>query len=221
MTEDRDEQRPSVKITDKRRVRVEDDAAPASAGAARSATQPDEGSGGDERPADASVDEASGGDERPADAPVDEASELERVRGEAAEYLDHLRRLQAEFDNYRKRTLKQQTHAVELAAQPVVTRLLEVLDDFELALMAAEQQPDFEKFRKGVELVFAKLVDALRAEGLQRMEAEGTPFDPEQHEALMQTGEGDGELVVADVLRPGYTLKGRVIRPAGVRVHKG
>ncbi len=86
--------------------------------------------------------------------------------------------------------------------------------------MAAEQQPDFEKFRKGVELVYAKLADVLRAEGLKRIDAEGAPFDPEQHEALMQTGEGDGELVVADVLRPGYTLKGRVVRPAGVRVHK-
>jgi molecular chaperone GrpE len=151
----------------------------------------------------------------------DGESDLERAQREAAEYLDHLRRLQAEFDNFRKRTLKQQSHAVELAAQPVVSRLLEVLDDFDLALMSAEQQPDFEKFRKGVELVYAKLRDALRAEGLERMEAEGKPFDPEQHEALMQTGEGEGELTVADVLRPGYTLKGRVIRPAGVRVHKG
>ena len=151
----------------------------------------------------------------------EEESDLERAQREAAEYLDHLRRLQAEFDNFRKRTLKQQSHAVELAAQPVVSRLLEVLDDFELALMSAEQQPDFEKFRKGVELVYAKLRDALRAEGLERMEAEGKPFDPEQHEALMQSGEGEGELTVADVLRPGYTLKGRVIRPAGVRVHKG
>jgi len=151
----------------------------------------------------------------------EEESDLERAQREAAEYLDHLRRLQAEFDNFRKRTLKQQSHAVELAAQPVVARLLEVLDDFDLALMSAEQQPDFEKFRKGVELVYAKLRDALRAEGLERMEAEGKPFDPEQHEALMQSGEGEGELTVADVLRPGYTLKGRVIRPAGVRVHKG
>ena len=154
------------------------------------------------------------------DVPEDE-SDLERAQREAAEYLDHLRRLQAEFDNFRKRTLRQQTHAVELAAQPVVSRLLEVLDDFDLALMSADQHPDFEKFRKGVELVYAKLRDALRAEGLERMEAEGKPFDPEQHEALMQTGEGEGDLVVGDVLRPGYTLKGRVIRPAGVRVHKG
>ena len=150
----------------------------------------------------------------------DVATDLDRAQREAAEYLDHLRRLQAEFDNFRKRTLRQQTHAVEQAAQPVVARLLEVLDDFDLALNSAEQQPDFERFRKGVELVYAKLVDALRAEGLERMEAEGKPFDPEQHEALMQSGEGAGDPVVADVLRPGYTLKGRVLRPAGVRVRR-
>jgi molecular chaperone GrpE len=63
-------------------------------------------------------------------------------------------------------------------------------------------------------------VDALKAEGLERIDAQGAPFDPEQHEALMQTGEGDGEPVVADVLRPGYTLRGRVIRPSGVRVER-
>jgi molecular chaperone GrpE len=95
-----------------------------------------------------------------------------------------------------------------------------VLDDFELALMAANDKPDFDRFLHGVELVYAKLADALKAEGLQQIDAKGARFDPERHEALMQTGEGDGDLVVADVLRPGYTLKGRVIRPAGVRVER-
>jgi molecular chaperone GrpE len=163
---------------------------------------------------------SSEGEESAAEADAGSVSELERARSEAAEYLDHLRRLQAEFANFRKRSLKEQTHAVELAAQPLVARLLEVIDDFELALMAAEQKPDFERFLKGVELVYAKLLDSLHSVGLKRIEAEGAPFDPEKHEALMQSGEGDGELVVADVLRPGYELKGRVIRPAGVRVHK-
>jgi molecular chaperone GrpE len=128
--------------------------------------------------------------------------------------------LQAEFDNYRKRVVKEQTELAELGAMPVARRLLEVLDDFELALMSAEDQPDFERFLKGIELVYAKLLDALKAEGLERIQAEGAPFDPELHEALMQTGEGDGDPVVADVLRPGYTLKGRVLRPAGVRVER-
>ena len=148
------------------------------------------------------------------------ADELAAAQAEARQYLDHLRRLQAEFDNYRKRVVKEQTELAELGAMPVARRLLEVLDDFELALMSAEDQPDFERFLKGIELVYAKLLDALKAEGLERIQAEGAPFDPELHEALMQTGEGDGDPVVADVLRPGYTLKGRVLRPAGVRVER-
>jgi molecular chaperone GrpE len=191
--EERNEpERPRIKITDKRRVRDDEvGAAPADEAGAAPAIEPG----------------------------APETSELEQVRAEAAEYLDHLRRLQAEFDNYRKRVLKEQTHAVELAAEPVVRRLLEVLDEFELALMAANEKPDLDRFLHGVELVYAKLVDSLRAEGVERIEADGKPFDPELHEALMQTGEGD-HVVVADVLRPGYTLRGRVIRPAGVRVNR-
>ena len=146
--------------------------------------------------------------------------DVEDARAEADQYREHLQRLQAEFDNYRKRVLREQTSAVEMAAQPVIRRLLEVLDDFDLALMHAQDRPDFDRFLHGVELVYAKLLDTLRAEGLERMEALGAPFDPEKHEALMQSGDGDGEPVVADVLRPGYTLKGRVLRPAGVRVER-
>ena len=146
--------------------------------------------------------------------------ELAEARLQARTYLEHLQRLQAEFDNYRKRVLREQTSAVELASEPVMRRLLEVLDEFELALMHATEKPDYDRFLHGVELVFAKLVDALRAEGLEKIEAQGEPFDPELHEALLQSGEGDGDPVVADVLRNGYTLRGRVLRPAGVRVER-
>ncbi|MEO8291686.1 MAG: nucleotide exchange factor GrpE [Actinomycetota bacterium] len=208
MSDHDEDERPTIKVTDKRRYH-QDPTAPPEAGAVGGGTTDDVAVD----PHAPAVEDGS-----PVASEVEPA--LADAQREAAEYLDHLRRLQAEFDNFRKRSLKQQTRAVELAAQPIVARLLEVVDDFELALMAAEQQPDFERFRKGVELVYAKLADVLRAEGLQQIEAQGAPFDPELHEALMQTGEGDGELVVADVLRPGYTLKGRVLRPAGVRVHK-
>ena len=143
---------------------------------------------------------------------------MEAAKQEAAEYRDHLMRLQAEFDNYRKRVLKEQTRAVELASEPLVRRLLEVLDEFELALMAAEQRPDFGKFLHGVELVYAKLAETLKSEGLERIDAEGKPFDPERHEALMGSSSGEGDPLVADVLRQGYVLKGRVVRPAGVRI---
>jgi molecular chaperone GrpE len=170
----------------------------------------------DSRPADAAggrSDVAPGGAEA-------EGGELEESRAEAARYREHLQRLQAEFENYRKRVLREQTEAVALAARPVILRLLEVLDDFDLALMHAQDRPDFDRFLHGVELVYAKLVDTLRADGLERIEAQGKPFDPELHEALMQSGDGDGDPIVADVLRPGYTLKGRVLRPAGVRVER-
>jgi molecular chaperone GrpE len=150
----------------------------------------------------------------------DDEDDIEALRAEADQYREHLQRLQAEFDNYRKRVLREQTTAVEQAARPVFRRLLEVLDDFDLALMHAQDRPDFDRFLHGVELVYAKLLDTLRAEGLEQMDAQGKPFDPENHEALMQTGDGEGDPVVADVLRPGYTLKGRVLRPAGVRVER-
>jgi molecular chaperone GrpE len=153
-------------------------------------------------------------------AEAEEPDDLVLARAEAAEYRDHLQRLQAEFDNYRKRVLKEQTRAVELASQPAMLRLLEVLDEFDLALMAAERSPDFEQFRRGVELVYAKLVESLRTEGLERIEGEGQVFDPVQHEALMQSGGPDGEPYVAEVFRPGYRLKGSVLRPASVRIER-
>jgi molecular chaperone GrpE len=209
VTDDRelDEEQPRVRITDRRRFAnlPDDGGAPATtAGAALGAEAERAGS------------ETESTEEEAAEV----AGDLQAAQGEAKQYLDHLRRLQAEFDNYRKRVMKEQTELAELGAMPVARRLLEVLDDFELALMSATDQPDFDRFLKGVELVYAKLVDALKAEGLERMQAEGTPFDPERHEALMQTGDGEGDPIVADVLRPGYTLKGRVLRPAGVRVER-
>ena len=100
-----------------------------------------------------------------------------------------------------------------------MAKLLQVLDEFELALMGAERTPELERFLQGFEMVYAKLQEILRSEGLERIEAEGKPFDPQLHEALMQGDHGDeGEQYVVDVLRSGYLLKGRVLRPSGVKV---
>ena len=154
----------------------------------------------------------------PVDAAEESLDELAEARARAAEYLDHLQRLQAEFENYRKRTVKEQTRALEFGSEGLVRRLLEVLDEFQLALASADARPELESFTRGVELVHAKLLDTLRAEGLEPVDAAGKPFDPEVHEALMGSSDDDGEHYVEDVLRTGYRLKGRVIRPAGVRV---
>ena len=146
---------------------------------------------------------------------------LSQLQSERDEYLDTLRRVQAEFENYRKRVIKEQTALVDRASEGLVEQLLPVLDSFELALknFDAAGGQDTESVRKGVELVYAELLGVLEKAGLSRVEAEGKPFDPNVHEAVMQE-EGDGEPVVTDVLRTGYTLKGRVLRPAMVKVSR-
>ena len=144
---------------------------------------------------------------------------LTQIESERDEYLDTLRRVQAEFENYRKRVIKEQTALVDRATSGLVEQLLPVLDSFELALknLGSAGSDEIESVRKGLELVYAELLGVLEKAGLSRIEAEGKPFDPNVHEAVMQE-DGDGEPVVTDVLRTGYTLKGRVLRPAMVKV---
>lgn len=146
--------------------------------------------------------------------------QLERAQKEAAEHLDDLRRLKAEFENYRKRVLKEQTQFVERASQQLVARLMPVLDNFELALIAADRTKDYESLVRGVEIVYGELVDLLHKEGLRKIDALGKPFDPTMHEAVLEVGNGpaEGDPIVAEVVRNGYTLKGKVVRPAMVKV---
>ena len=149
------------------------------------------------------------------------AADLEKARAEAESYLDDLRRLQADFDNYRKRTLREQTARAASASQALVARLLPVLDNFELAVSAAEQSRDFDRMLKGVEMVFGELREVLEGEGLVKIEAEGKPFDPERHEAVIAVEQEDTEPgMVVDIVRTGYELRGKVLRPAMVKVAK-
>lgn len=134
-------------------------------------------------------------------------------------YLEDLRRLKADFDNYRKRALREQASLVEAASQSLVTKLLSVMDNFELAISAAEQSRDFDRMLKGVEMVFGELREVLKGEGLRAIEAQGAVFDPARHEALVSVeAEGVEEGTVVDVVRTGYELGGRVLRPAMVKV---
>jgi molecular chaperone GrpE len=149
------------------------------------------------------------------------AADLDKARTEAALYLDDLRRLQADFDNYRKRTLREQTARAASASQALVARLLPVLDNFELAVSAAEQSRDFDRMLKGVEMVLGALREVLEGEGLVKIEAEGKPFDPERHEAVIAVEQEDAEPgTILDIVRAGYELGGKVLRPAMVKVAK-
>ena len=147
---------------------------------------------------------------------IEADDELSRVTAERDEYLAHLQRTQAEFDNYRKRMLRDQTTHLERATAGLVEQLLPVLDSFELALGSAGS--DVERLRKGVELVYGELLGALEKAGLERIEAHGKPFNPEEHEAVMHVEDDGGEPGVRDVVRSGYRFKGRVLRPAMVKV---
>lgn len=156
--------------------------------------------------------QASGGE--PAEDPA-----LAEARAQAASHLDDLRRLKAEFDNYRKRTLKEQSRLIETASAEIVARLLGVMDNFAMAVSAAEGSRDFDSMFKGIQMVYSELRSVLEAAGLQVLGAQGQPFDPNLHEAVMQEeGDGSGNLVVDEVLRQGYLFKGAVLRPAMVRV---
>jgi molecular chaperone GrpE len=159
-----------------------------------------------------------------AEAEVDEAeaaveSDLTQLVGERNELVDTLRRVQADFENYRKRVLREQTALVERATERLVEDLLPVLDSFDGALgsLAGSDSPEAEKVRDGVIGIRSQFVSVLEKTGLERIEADGAAFDPNEHEAVMQDS-GAGEPHVAETMRTGYRLKGRVLRPAMVRV---
>ncbi|HEX9530255.1 MAG TPA: nucleotide exchange factor GrpE [Acidimicrobiales bacterium] len=146
-----------------------------------------------------------------------------RVQGERDEYLDALRRLQADFANYKKRVLKHQSEQAERAAELLVVKLLPVLDTVDLAV-AHTVEGDGPGEAGALQQVAASLTDTLAKEGLERIDPVGQAFDPMEADAVVhepgQPGEGGGDdgPIVTGVLRAGYRWKGRVVRPAMVKV---
>ena len=130
------------------------------------------------------------------------------------EYLDNLKRLKAEFENYQKRIDKEKIDFIKYAKEDLVINLLEILDNFERALSNCKD----DEFSKGVSLIFKQLKELLEKEGVKEIEKLEN-FDPEKHEVLL-TDEGE-EGKVLEELQRGYTLHNRIIRPAKVKVGKG
>ncbi|HKN72604.1 MAG TPA: nucleotide exchange factor GrpE [Terriglobales bacterium] len=144
------------------------------------------------------------------------ASETEKLKAERDALLDRLARLQAEFDNARKRALREQQEFREFAAADVIKNFLPILDSFERALKAEGDSSDF---RNGIELIYRQFQDALQKIGVQRILSAGQPFDPRIHEAveMVDTTEVPDHYVL-DELQHGYKYKDRLLRPAMVRV---
>ncbi|HVM16060.1 MAG TPA: nucleotide exchange factor GrpE [Gaiellaceae bacterium] len=144
---------------------------------------------------------------------------LAAAEAEAERHLDDLRRLAAEFDNYRKRVARDQEALVARATERLVKELLPVLDDLQRALVAAEEHEEA-TLEEGVRLVHRQLEETLRREGLAEIETDG-PFDPHVHEALLSQPSEAEEGAVIEVLQKGYRLGDRVLRPARVVVSSG
>jgi molecular chaperone GrpE len=153
---------------------------------------------------------------QPANSPADP---LAAAEARAAEHLNDLQRLAAEFDNYRKRVARDQALLATRAAERLVKELLPVVDDLERALEAAEHHEEA-KLEEGVRLVHRALADALRKQGLQEIEVEGR-FDPHVHEALLSQPADADEGSVIEVVQKGYKLGDLVLRPARVVVSAG
>lgn len=146
-------------------------------------------------------------------------TELETLRAELEEQQQKLLRAQADFDNFRRRTLKEKEELGKYASAKLITELLPVIDNFERALASGEQGADVTSYAKGVEMIFRQLEGVLKTEGLTAMEAVGEHFNPEFHQAIMQVeSEEHEEGVVVEEVQKGYILKDKVLRPAMVKV---
>lgn len=152
----------------------------------------------------------------------EEYLKLKEDAQKAAEFADKILRLQADFENTRKRIEREKQEFVKFANEGIILELLNILDDLERSVSLAEaQKQDPQAFLKGVEMILAHLYDMLKEYGVKPLEAKGKIFDPHCHEALMQVEDQSlPEHTVIEELQKGYFLNDRVIRTAKVKVSK-
>jgi molecular chaperone GrpE len=143
---------------------------------------------------------------------------LAEARSEADSYLDDLRRVAADFENYRRRSQRELAALIERAAERVIRELLAVLDSFDAALAIEAQTETEEKMLGGMRSTHSQLLDALAREGLEVIPTWMESFDPSIHQAVTAAGGGEGSLMVKDELRRGYRLRGKLLRAALVSV---
>ncbi len=143
-------------------------------------------------------------------------AERDRLAAEKADFYDRLLRKQAEFDNFRKRMERDRSDFIQFAGMEMARELLPVLDDFERALKV---QCSDQNYAKGVELIYQRFSEILKKMGVEPMEATGKKFDPNLHEAVVRvpTEEAEDETVLEELQR-GYNFKGKLLRPAMVKV---
>jgi len=148
-------------------------------------------------------------------------ADLKKLNDEKADLIDTLQRVQAEFENYRKRMLKEQTRIIDNASMLLIKKMLPVMDDFERAVASLKNESGETDSAKGIELINKKLLDIMEKEGLKEIYPYGETFDPNFHEAVMQIpSEEHEDNTVIEVLQKGYMINDNLLRPAMVKVSK-
>lgn len=148
--------------------------------------------------------------------------DVDKIIAERDEFLNDLKRLQAEFDNYRKRVQRERLEMKDYLLQDLMTRLLDVVESLERALLTDIASGDLQAYRTGVEITQNQLMSILKDQGLSRIETVGQPFDPNLHEAvqMVETDEREPGTILLE-FSPGYILKDRVLKAPKVQVAKG
>jgi len=151
----------------------------------------------------------------------EEFQALKDKAAKAEEYFDKLLRIQADFDNYKKRLDRERLEFIKFANEEIIVEILKLLDDFERAVEAGKIKHDFKVLHQGVEMIYKDLKAFLKQKGLREIDAKGKLFDPHEHEAMMQeeTDEFPEDHVIEE-FQKGYKLNDRIVRPSKVKVAK-
>lgn len=152
---------------------------------------------------------------------VKEYQELSECARQKQEYFDKLLRLQAEFENFKKRGIREKEQFLKFANEGLIYELISILDNFERAFASANKMTDFKSLHQGVEMILKQIHQLLQKNGVKKIECLGKPFDPVQQEAIAHV-ESDKypENTVIEEVQKGYLLEDRLIRPAVVKVAK-
>lgn len=146
---------------------------------------------------------------------------LQAKEEKETQLTQNFQRLQADFENFRKRTIKEKEELRSIAAKNIIEDMLPVLDNLHRALDAGGQKGDLEQFIEGVQMIYAQFWGVLEKHGLEYIDCVGSEFDPEIHQAVMQQEISDGEdNKILDEIQKGYLLNGKLIRPSMVCVSK-
>jgi molecular chaperone GrpE len=149
-----------------------------------------------------------------------ENAEMQQLKEKNTDLLKTVQMLQAEFENYKKRVDRDRQSHADMSNKSLILNILPVIDNFEMALKSEEHKQANQDFLKGIELIYAQLLDVLKKEGLQAIESLHVPFNPHKHECLMQEDSDKESGTIIEEFQKGYMLKEIVIRPAKVKIAK-